>query len=142
MLKVDIDGMDEVKRKLENASRAVEIAAQRALLKTAQAVKDAEIAEMGRVFDKPTRWTIGAMKIKATNKFTVDIGILDPDGYYKRAASYLGTEVNGGQRKIKAMEKSLQSHGVMPTGWYCVPGAGAQLDDYGNMSVGQIRQIR
>lgn len=141
MLTIQLEGFEELKRKLSEAPRKVEIAAQRALLKTAAAVKDAEIAEMGRVFDKPTRWTTGAMKVKATSKMVVEVGILDPDGYYKRAASYLGTQVGGGQRRQKAMEKSLQSRGLMPSGWYSVPGEGAKMDSYGNMSVGQIRQI-
>lgn len=141
MLNVRIEGMDELKRKLAETPRKLEVATQRALLKTAQAVKDSEIAEMGRVFDRPTRWTIGAIKVKATNKFTVEVGVLDPDGYYKRAASYLGTQVGGGQRRAKAVEKSLQSRGLMPSGWFSVPGEGAKMDAYGNMSVGQIRQI-
>jgi len=29
----------------------------------------------------------------------------------------------------------------MPSGWFAVPGEGAKMDSYGNMSVGQIRQI-
>lgn len=141
MLTVRIEGLEELKRKIDNAPRAVQIATQRALLKTAQGIKDAEVAEMSRAFDKPTRWTLGAMKVKATNRFTVEVGILDPDGYYKRAASYLGTQVGGGQRRTKAMEKSLQKRGLMPSGWMAVPGQGAKIDSYGNMSVGQIRQI-
>lgn len=141
MLTIKLEGFEEMKRKLSDMPRKVEIAAQRALLKTAAAVKDAEVEEMGRVFDRPTRWTLGAMKVKATNKFTVQVGIIDPDGYYKRAASYLGTQVGGGQRRVKAMEMSLQSRGLMPSGWFAVPGEGARIDSYGNMSVGQIRQI-
>lgn len=141
MLTVRIEGLDELKRKLANAPRAIEIATQRALLKTAQGMKDAAIAEMERVFDKPTRWTMGSMKVKATNKFTVAVGIVDPDGYYKRAAKYLGTQVSGGGRTWKASEKALQLRGLMPSGWFAVPGEGAKIDAYGNMSVGQIRQI-
>lgn len=141
MLTIKLDGFEEMKRKLSDMPRKVEIAAQRALLKTAPVVKDAEVAEMQRVFDKPTRWTLGAMKVKATKKMEVQVGIIDPDGYYKRAASYLGTQVGGGQRRMKAMEKSLQSRYLMPSGWFTVPGEGAKMDAYGNMSVGQIRQI-
>lgn len=141
MIEIKLQGFDELKRKLADAPRKLEIATQRAVLKTAQAVKDAEIAEMQRVFDKPTRWTLGTMKVKATDKMTVGVGILDPDGYYKRAANYLGTQVSDGQRKLKAFEKSLQSRGLMPTGWFAVPGEGAKMDAYGNMSAGQIRQI-
>jgi hypothetical protein len=141
MLTVKLEGFDELQRKLADAPRKLEIATQRALLKTANGIKEAETNEMKRVFQSPTRWTLGAMKVKATNKLTVEVGILDPDGYYKRAASYLGTQVGGGQRRVKAMEKALQSRGVMPTGWMAVPGQDAKMDANGNMSVGQIRQI-
>ena len=141
MLTLKIEGLDELKRTLADAPREIQVAAQRALLKTAHGIKDAEIAEMRRVFDRPTRWTLGAMKVRATNRFTVEVGILDPDGYYKRAANYLGTQIEGGQRKFKGLEGSLQKRGLMPSGWFAVPGAGAKIDAFGNMSVGQIRQI-
>jgi hypothetical protein len=141
MLTVKLEGFEELQRKLADAPRKLEIATQRALLKTAHGIREAETAEMQRVFKNPTRWTLGAMKVKATNKMTVEVGIIDPDGYYKRAASYLGTQVGGGQRRVKAMEKSLQSRGLMPSGWMAVPGQGAKMDAFGNMSVGQIRQI-
>ncbi len=141
MLTINLAEIDSLKRKLAVAPRTVEIAAQRALLKTAQAVKEAEVEEMRRVFDRPTRWTLGAMKVKPTSRFEVAVGILDPDGYYKRAANYLGTQISGGQRRLKAMERALQQYSLMPPGWFAVPGAGAQIDAYGNMSSGQIRQI-
>lgn len=141
MIEIKLDGFADLKRKLADAPRKLETATQRALLKSAHAVKDAEQAEMRRIFDRPTRWTMGAMKVKATDKMTVSVGILDPDGYYKRASSYLGTQVSGGGRKLKAFEKSLQARGIMPSGWFAVPGIGAKMDAYGNMSAGQIRQI-
>ena len=141
MIKVTITGYEDLQRKVFAAPRQLEIATQRAILKTAQAVRDAETEEMGRVFDRPTRWTMGAMKVKALGLLTVDVSIVDPDGYYKRAANYLGTQVGGGQRRAKAMENTLQKRGLMPRGWLIVPGAGARLDSFGNISVGQIRQI-
>lgn len=141
MIEIKLQGFDELRRKLADAPRKLEIATQRALLKTAEAVRDAENAEMRRVFNNPTRWTLGAMKVKATSKMAVSVGILDPDGYYKRAANYLGAQVGGGDRRLKAFEKSLQARGVMPKGWFAVPGEGAKLDAYGNMGPGQIRQI-
>lgn len=122
-------------------TKGIEIAAQRALLKTAQAIQASEMALMQRVFDRPTRWTLGAIKVKPTARFAVSVGILDPDGYYKRAQSYLGTQVTGGQRRIKAFEAALQKRGLMPPSWMAVPGAGAEWDAYGNMSAGQIRQV-
>jgi hypothetical protein len=133
--------MDDLKRKLADAPRKLEIASQRALLKTAHAVKEAEVSAMQRVFDKPTRWTLGSIKVKPTAKMEVSVGILDPAGSYKRAANYVGTQVGGGHRRQKAMEKALQQRGVLPSGWMTVPGEGAKIDAYGNMSVGQIKQI-
>jgi len=141
VISIRLEGFSTLQHMLGLMQRNVEISAQRALIKTANSVKKAEVAEMERVFDKPTRWTMGAMKVRTTRKFEVQVGILDPNGYYKRAANYLGTQIEGGQRRAKAMEVALQQYGLMPRGWFVVPGAGAQLDAYGNMSVGQIRQI-
>ncbi len=122
-------------------TQAVQVAAQHALLKTAEVIQAAEVAEMGRVFDRPTRWTLGAMKVKPTARFEIAVGILDPDGYYKRAQGYLGTQVIGGSRRVKAFEMALTRRGILPQGWMAVPGAGAEMDAYGNMSPGQIRQV-
>lgn len=132
MIKINIDvkGLDEIKRRLAGMERKIEIATQRALLKTANHIRDAEQDEMRRVFDRPTRWTLGAMKVKPTAKFEVTVGILDPDGFYKRANNYLGTQISGGSRRMKAMEIALQHYGLMPSGWYAVPGAGAKMDAY------------
>ncbi len=133
--------MEKVKAELASIPRKVEIAAQRALLKTGQHIREAEQAEMKSVFDRPTPWTLGAMRVKPTAKMEVMVGILDPDGYYRRANNYLGTQVSGGGRRHKAFEKSLQAYGIMPSGWFAVPGEGAKLDAFGNMGPGEIRQI-
>lgn len=125
-IKINLQDFDELQRKLSDMPRQLENATQRALLKTAHAIKDAEFVEMQRVFDRPTRWTLGAMKIKATGLMSVSVGVLDPDGFYKRAQNYLSTQITGGQRKLKAFEKSLQARGLMPPGWFAVPGAGAK----------------
>jgi hypothetical protein len=141
MINISISGFEEIKRDLLKNQKAVEIAAQRALLKTASAIREAEAVEMQRVFDRPTRWTLGSMKVKATNNLAVRVGVLDPDGYYKRAANYLKTQIEGGARRAKASEKALQQYGLMPQGWFIVPGECAKIDAYGNVSSGQIRQI-
>lgn len=141
MITIKVD-TKETERWLNDLQRKrIPIATQRALLKTAWDIRDAEQAEMKRVFDRPTRWTLGAMKVKATSKFTVSVGVLDPDGYYKRANYYLGTQMSGGQRNMKAFERALQRGGVMPQGWFAVPGQKAKLDAYGNMGPGEIKRI-
>ncbi|MDD5405054.1 MAG: hypothetical protein PHZ14_11035 [Sulfuricella sp.] len=141
MIGIKVDGLTSVQQRLLGTTRKVEVSSQRALIKIAGHIRDAEKAEMGRVFDRPTRWTLGAMKVKITSKMEVSVGIIDTEGAYKRAQNYLGTQVSGGSRKLKAMERALQSRGLMPAGTYIVPGVGARIDAFGNIATGEIRQI-
>lgn len=141
MITIKLDGLDSLKASLGALPRNVQAATKRALINTALSVRDAEQEEMKRVFDRPTRWTIGSIRVKALDSMSVVVGVVDPDGFYKRANYYLGTQIAGGPRGLKAMEKALQHYGLMPSGWVAVPGAGAKLDSFGNMGPGQIRQI-
>lgn len=131
---------DRLAREMKAKGREVEIAAQRALLKTARLVKDAEVAEMGRVFDRPTRWTLNSFNV-VLDRSAMSARVQVKDGYWHRADNYLNTQITGGGRKLKAFELALQRRGVLPAGWHVVPGEKATLDAYGNMSVGQIKQL-
>lgn len=137
-VKSDIDQV--IGRLSKAAPRAVEIASQRALLHTAREVKDAEVREMGRVFDRPTRWTLNSFQVRL-DKAAMQARVEIKDGYWYRADSYLQTQIEGGGRKHKAFETALRRVGVLPAGWFVVPGEKAALDGFGNISVGQIRQI-
>ena len=156
MITIKLEGFDALKSSISVSTAKLNKCARLAISKTANAIRDAEKIEMERVFDRPTRWTLGAMIVRETGNLSVQVGIMDPKtgrmnngssdgdtgtGYWKRAESYLGTQIDGGQRKVKAMEKALQAYGLLPQGWFTVPGAGAEIDSYGNMNVGQIRQI-
>lgn len=139
-VKIAIHGMSAMQKALRAKTRQVEIAKQRAVIKTAEAVIKAEQAEMSRVFDRPTRFTLNAFTTTFDKKeitSTVEI----KDGYWTRSQNYLATQINSGARRLKAFEIALQRAGVMPPGWQAVPGEGAQMDAFGNMNVGQIRQI-
>jgi hypothetical protein len=138
-IKVDTGGAERWLSDLQK--KRVPVATQRAMLATARSIRAAEIKEMNKVFDRPTKWTLGAMKVSPVESMSITVGILDPDGYYKRANNYLGTQVTGGDRRFKAMEVALQRVGVMPTGWYSVFGAKAKMDSFGNMGPGEIKQI-
>lgn len=147
----DIDQV--VGRLAEQFPRQVEIAQQRAVLGTARVVKDDVVKEMQRAFDRPTRWTLNAFRV-ALGKERMQGGIMRPeaggeisarvevkDGYWYRADNYLQTQIEGGARKRKAFENALQRVGVLPAGWFAVPGQSAKLDAHGNHSPGEIRQI-
>jgi hypothetical protein len=50
-------------------------------------------------------------------------------------------QVAGGRRNLKSTEKMLNTKGFLPSGMVTVPGAAARLDQYGNMSRGQLVQV-
>lgn len=135
-----IEGLDKLQSALTLAPGRFEIALQRTLIKTAQAVVKAEQDEIGRVFDRPTRFTLGALTTKF-DKSAMTATVEVKDGYWLRSNNYLATQIHGGVRRMKAFEIALQRTGVMPVGWKAVPGEGAEIDAFGNMAVGQIRQI-
>lgn len=140
-LNVEADIRQAVRHLDDLQRRKVPVAMQRALIGTAKVVRDAEIAEAQRVFHNPTRWTLGSIKVGPQQNFSIKVGVLDPDGFYRRANKYLHVQIQGGTRQHKAFESALTRAGVMPNGWYAVPGQGAKLDAYGNMGPGQIKQI-
>ncbi len=138
----------------EDMRRAVEIAGQRAVMKTAYKVLEAEQKEMARVFDRATRFTINAFRVAAGGReamqggqmravagSTIAAEVKPKDGYWYRADNYLNTQIVGGDRKAKAFERALAARGLLPPGWLAVPGQKAKLDGNGNMSVGEIKQI-
>lgn len=135
-----IEGLDKLKAALTLMPKQFDIALQRTLIKTAQAVVKAEQDEMGRVFDRPTRFTLGALTTKF-NKPAMTATVEVKDGYWSRSNNYLATQIHGGDRHLKAFERALQYYGVMPNGWLAVPGRAADLDAFGNMKPSQIRQI-
>lgn len=65
----------------------------------------------------------------------------DTAGSGTPATRYLLPQVDGGQRQDKGLERNLRAAGHLPPGWYVVPGAGARLDPYGNISRGQIIEV-
>lgn len=139
-MKIDVQGLIPLQNYLKASQKQIEIATQRAILKTAQHVVKAEQEEIKKVFDKPTNFTLNALTIKV-DKPKISASVEVKDGYWTRSDNYLSVQRDGGRRKLKAFERNLQHYGVMPSGWIAVPGQGAALDVYGNMSVGQIRQI-
>jgi hypothetical protein len=114
-----------------------------ALTKTAQRAAEAEVKEMRDVFRNPTPYTLsGVFVLPATsNRLTAEVKLKDDATKAVPAARYLAAQVSGGQRNLKRFERALQSVGAMPEGYRAVPGKGAQLDSFGNMSRGQIVQI-
>lgn len=142
IIKVDTKEMEATLAKWgKDSQRAVELAAQRAKVQTGYKVLVAHKVEMARVFNNPTRWTLNAFRVQV-NKKEGTVEVRPKDGFWYRADNFLNTQIEGGSdRKTKAFERALVARGVLPAGWYAIPGERAKLDGNGNMSVGEIKQI-
>jgi len=114
----------------------------RALNLTAYQVKDALVEEMKKVFDRPVPYTLNAPYVNpASPKYLAAKILLREFGGKSRSEKYLLVQTEGGQRRLKAFESALRAKGVLPAGYYAVPGEKCPLDQYGNMSPGFIVQI-
>lgn len=151
--------MAELRAALTSFSdRRLNAAVATALTRTAVQVRAAVLEQMPRVFDRPTPYTLRQLKYAAATAArpvaAVGFGVAaiqDVQGNVIRyqdlgmgetpAGKYLAPSIDGGSRRHKRFEKALQAAGAMPAGWFAVPGAGARLDAFGNMSRGQIIQI-
>lgn len=132
-----IEFLDDVQKE------SIPAATMRSMNYTARKVKEAEEREVRDVFDRPTRNTQNAFYVKPATKrkLTAEIGIKDDAGKGVPASKYLLAQITGGTRRLKRFEVALRSVGVLPSGYWAVPGSGARLDAHGNMSAGQIVQI-
>ena len=86
-----------------------------ALTATANDVKDAEVAKMAEVFDRPTRFTLGALYVKPAtpNDLTAEVRFKEGFGSVP-AWRYLGPQVEGGNRHHKSFELRLDGAGAGP----------------------------
>ncbi|ALP62387.1 hypothetical protein AN416_07095 [Paraburkholderia caribensis] len=114
----------------------------KALNDTAKNARDALRTAMPQYFDRPTPYTMNSLRITYATKSSPIATVGYKDESYKGtpATKYLLPEVEGGNRNVKRMEQSLRRIGVLPIDMYLVPGSAAKLDQYGNVSRGQIVQ--
>lgn len=142
MINIKLEGIADVQRLLKNASKQVAFAASVAINNTAKNIEAEQRKEIGGTFDRPKPATVKATYVERSTKqnLTATIGLKDRSKGVP-AAEYLHPNVQGGARAYKRSEYMLNRAGILPSGMYTVPGKGAKLDVYGNMSRGQINQI-
>lgn len=141
MLKLSVKGdVDQAIAVLNGQQKQVKFAAAVALTKTAQVMRESQYTEMRRVFDRPTRFTLNSLYLKAATPSTLSavVYLKDTNG---PQGHYLLPDIRGGTRVPKPFEKALQASGVMPQGYVAVPASGAKLDPFGNMERTQIIQV-
>jgi hypothetical protein len=160
-MKIDlqVQGLKELRESLtEFSDRRFNAAVATALTRTAAQVRRDVQDEAQRSLDRPTPYTLRQLRFTAAsaNNLSAVVGfnILavqdifgrpirydESRGGETRAQKYLPANITGGARRNKRFELALQQVGAMPKGYFAVPGQGAQIDAYGNMSRGQIKQI-
>lgn len=142
---LQVTGMDQALASIERFSaRRLNAAIATALTRTALDVRQAVLIKMPSVFDRPTPYTMNSLFVKPARADQ-----LMAETYFKDettgggipATKYLLPNVLGGVRSTKRFEAALRAAGHLPAGWFVVPGAGAGLDAYGNVSRGQIVQV-
>lgn len=97
--------------------------------------------EMRQVFDRPVPFTLRSLRKYFASTRTLEGRLWFRQRSADRDKLWAGPQIFGGPRDEKPMEKRLRQLGVLPRGWYVVPGEGAPLDSYGNMSPGEISRI-
>lgn len=130
----------------EETDRKIKRATVLALTRTAVHVKSAVRAEMPKVFDRPTPWTLNSLFVAPArfNQAVPESKVWirdDTGGKGTPATKYLLPEIEGGRRGNKRSEVELQRAGFMRADQQTVPGSGATLDAYGNVSRGLIVRL-
>lgn len=141
---IKVQGADELLRSMNLiAYNDAPFVVAYALTKTGQDIKAAEINSMKAVFDRPTPYVLNALQLSPATKDNLQavVGYKAFAGKGTPAEKFLGPQVEGGKRNAKSHEKSLRAVGILGSDQFCVPGRGAQLDAYGNMTRGQLVQI-
>jgi hypothetical protein len=145
-LTIDIKGLAQVQDQIKEFSqRRLNAAIATGLTRTAIDVRDAVQVDMRQSLDRPTPYTLRSLfvlpakadRLSAETYFKSNTGGSDTP-----ATKYLLPQVDGGSsRTVKRFERALQAKGAMPAGWHAVPGVGARMDAFGNISRGQLVQI-
>jgi hypothetical protein len=132
----------QVQRRLDALGRQMPFAASVALNKTAEWVETELRREMRKVFDKPTPFFLRSLRVVRSTKTKLEAKVWFKDLNSAESASRIAMpHIVGGRRSFKGAERRLRSAGLLPGGWFAVPGAGAKIDGYGNQSRGEVSAL-
>lgn len=156
---IDATELKQLARKLtEFSQRRMRAAMATALTRTAVEVRDAIRRDMSTKLDRPTPYTLRQLRyvgasanrlaaavgfnvVAVTDEMGTPIRYVDLGPSQTPAGKYLQPQIEGGTRRPKRLEEALRATGALPAGWFVVPGQGARLDAFGNVSRGQVIQV-
>lgn len=114
-----------------------------ALTRTAKIAQGEVVKEIGRVFDRPTRWALNSTYVQVADKdrLFASVWLKDRHGAPQaKETHYLYPEVFGVARGRKAYETALIAAGLR-SNEFTVPAKNLALDANGNLPAGTIRTI-
>jgi hypothetical protein len=129
-----ITGVDVLLRRINILQQQAPFATAKAMTKTVRQAKAAEDAHILATFDKPTPFTQRAIAFTPATKAKLQASVLVKDAQ----AKYLQAEVDGGRREFKSFEQQFADGGQTHV---ALPGRGAPLNQYGNLTKAKIKQI-
>jgi len=137
---------DDVLKKLTNLERKqLPFAIALGLTRTAQGAIRAQKKEMRSVFDRPTPYTVGALKYLPADKRDTPIKsaifLAEFAGKGTPADRYLGPHIFGTMRKQKPHERRLMGKGLISAGYGTAPADDAELNRYGNIKPSTYAKI-
>lgn len=133
----------ELAQKPEQINKAIAIS----VSKLAKIGRDAAIAEINKVFDRPTPFTqkavLNTTALKEATPISALVFIRDEASKGNPPSKYLAAEISGGARRHTRFEGALAAAGRLPNGMYVVLSPKAPHDQYGNLEggAGRIQQI-
>lgn len=160
-MKIDIkvQGIKELQASLKDFSeRRVRSTVATAMTRTAVMVRDQLQSRMASSIDRPTAYTRRNLRYTAATakglEASIGFDIVANQDMHGRVTGYtnmgrgqtpvgkyMNDQIEGGPRRNKRFELALRRVGILPAGWFAVPGERAKMDAFGNQSAGEIRQI-
>lgn len=159
LIEIKLQGLKELQAGLKDFSeRRLRGTVATALTRSAVAVRNEMQRKMDAALDRPTPYTrrnlrytgatakglqasVGFDIVASQDMYGKVTGYTDMGKGQTPVGKYMHDQIEGGPRREKRFEVALRRVGILPAGWFAVPGERAKLDGYGNQSPGEIRQI-
>lgn len=140
---VEIKGLDAFKKGLSDLQlEQYPYAMKEALNEMSAIVQKGEKQRMSQDFDRPTPFTLNALRINYATKSNLSGGVVFKDPpRLSESQHYIYPNVFGVKRGFKKFEAALYARGLMPAGYYAVPGKSVQLDAFGNVPSSLVIQV-
>lgn len=144
---VKIDGIDKVMMNFKGFENQIPFAVSKALNDTVYLARIDVQSSLQSSFDRPTPKVQKGVLYEKSTKENLSAAVYikgDDTKEYDtgmNVARVLEPHIFGGERGIKASESMLRRAGLMRSSQWIVPGPGAPLDAYGNISASNMTKI-